>query len=55
MVENKTDAPNERLTRKQKKGGIADYFLKDDESIFFSKNKYETLNDKWRRMGNKKK
>ena len=55
IVEDKNDMPNERLTKREKKGRLAEQFLKDDESLFFSKQKYENLNDKSRRIGLKKK
>lgn len=55
IIDDKSDMPGDRLSKKQKKGRIADQFLKDDEANFFSKKKYEKLNDKQRRMGNKKK
>jgi hypothetical protein len=45
----------DRLTKKQRKGTIAQQFLEDDEASGFSKRKYESLNDKRRRMGTKKK
>ena len=44
-----------RLTKKEQKGSIAQQFLMDDQAAGFSKRKYETLNDKRRRMGDKKK
>lgn len=44
-----------RLTKKQQKKSIAQQFLMDDQAAGFSKRKYETLNDKRRRMGDKKK
>lgn len=43
-----------RLTKKEQKKSVAQQFLMDDESAGFSKRKYETLNDKRRRMGDKK-
>ena len=45
----------DRLSKKQRKGTIAEQFLADDEAQGFSKKKYETLNQKRRRMGEKKK
>ena len=45
----------DRLTKKQRKGTIAQQFLEDDQASGFSKRKYESLNDKRRRMGTKKK
>ena len=45
----------DRLTKKQRKGRIAEQFLMDDDAQGFSKKKYESLNDKKRRMGEKKK
>ena len=45
----------DRLTKKQRKGTIAQQFLEEDEAMGFSKRKYESLNDKRRRMGTKKK
>jgi hypothetical protein len=45
----------ERLTKKEAKGSIAEQFLKDDEARGFSKRKYEGINEKLRRMGDKKK
>uniref|UniRef100_A0A7S3CRG7 Fcf2 pre-rRNA processing C-terminal domain-containing protein n=1 Tax=Strombidium rassoulzadegani TaxID=1082188 RepID=A0A7S3CRG7_9SPIT len=44
----------DRLTKKQRKGTIAEQFLMDDQHNGFSKRKYESLNDKRRRMGDKK-
>ena len=44
-----------RLTKKEQKKSIAQQFLMDDQSAGFSKRKYENLNDKRRRMGDKKK
>lgn len=43
-----------RLTKKEKKGSIAEQFLRDDGAKGFSKRKYEGLNSKLRRMGEKK-
>ena len=45
----------ERLTKKEAKGSLAQQFLKDDEARGFSKRKYESVNSKLRRMGDKKK
>ena len=45
----------DRLTKKQRKGTIAQQFLMDDQTNGFSKRKYENLNEKKRRMGDKKK
>ena len=45
----------DRLTKKQRKGTIAQQFLEDDDASGFSKRKYESLNEKRRRMGAKKK
>ena len=44
-----------RLTKKEQRSGIAKQFLMDDQDKGFSKRKYEMLNDKRRRMGDKKK
>ena len=44
-----------RLTKRERKATIAQQFLEDDDAAGFSKRKYETLNDKRRRMGDKKK
>ena len=44
-----------RLKKKDQKKSIAQQFLMDDQGSGFSKRKYETLNDKRRRMGDKKK
>ena len=44
-----------RLTKKEQKKSIAQQFLMDDQANGFSKRKYESLNDKRRRMGDKKK
>ena len=46
---------SDRWTKKQRKGTIAQQFLTDDASNGFSKRKYEQLNEKKRRMGDKKK
>ena len=43
-----------RLTKKQQRKSIAQQFLMDDEAAGFSKRKYENLNDRRRRMGDKK-
>ena len=40
--------------KRAKPGSIAAQFLKDDEAQGFSKRKYEKVNDKRRRMGEKK-
>ena len=40
--------------KKVKASSIADQFLREDESTGFSKRKYERINDKRRRMGDKK-
>ena len=45
----------ERLTKKERKRSLAQQFLMDDEAQGFSKKKYENLNDRRRRMGEKKK
>ena len=42
------------MTKKEAKGGIAQQFLKDDEARGFSKRKYEGVNERLRRMGEKK-
>lgn len=55
IVTDKNDMRTERLTKKEAKGGLAQQFLKDDEARQFSKRKYEKVNDKLRRMGEKKK
>jgi uncharacterized membrane protein YcgQ (UPF0703/DUF1980 family) len=55
IVTDKNDMRTERLTKKESKGGIAQQFLRDDEAKQFSKRKYEGVNDKLRRMGEKKK
>ena len=44
-----------RLTKKERKGTLAQQFLGDDQANGFSKRKYEQLNEKKRRMGDKKK
>jgi len=44
----------DRLTKKQRKGTIAEQFLMDDQDNGFSKRKYESINEKKRRMGDKK-
>lgn len=43
-----------RLKKKDQRKGIAQQFLLDDQAQGFSKRKYENLNDKRRRMGEKK-
>lgn len=49
------DGPGrKKLTKNQSKKRIAQQFLLDDEAAGFSKRKYETINDKKRRMGLKK-
>ena len=53
VVEDRTDPEDKRLTKKQKTGSIAEQFLKEDTG--FSKKKYEGINQKLRRMGEKKK
>ena len=40
--------------KKVKASSIADQFLREDEATGFSKRKYERINDKRRRMGDKK-
>ena len=45
----------DRLTKKQRKARLAQQFLEDDDAGGFSKRKYESLNDRKRRMGEKKK
>lgn len=45
----------DRLSKKERKGTIAEQFLADDEANGFSKRKYESLNDRRRRMGDKRK
>jgi len=45
----------DRLTKKQQKKSIAQQFMLDDSSVGFSKRKYEKVNDRRRRMGEKKK
>ena len=54
VVTDKNDMRTERLTKKQAKGSLAEQFLKDDEARGFSKRKYEMLNERNRRMGDKK-
>ena len=55
VVTDKNDMRTERLTKKQAKGSLAEQFLKDDQAGGFSKRKYEMVNDRNRRMGDKKK
>lgn len=54
IVSDKNEPQNMRLTKKQKKGSIAEQFLKEDTEKNFSKRKYEKVNDRLRRMGEKK-
>jgi len=54
-VEDKNAPLNHRLTNKEKKGSLAEQFLRDDEAKAFSKRKYEKINERLRRMGDKKK
>jgi len=54
IVTDKNDMRTERMTKKEAKGGIAQQFLKDDEAKQFSKRKYEKINERLRRMGDKK-
>ena len=54
IVTDKNDLRNERMTKKEAKGSIAEQFLKDDQSKGFSKRKYEKVNERLRRMGEKK-
>ena len=44
----------DRLTKKQRKQTIAEQFLMDDMDNGFSKRKYESINQRKRRMGDKK-
>ena len=46
--------PGSLSKKRSKPGSIAKQFLNDDEAQGFSKRKYEKLNDKRRRMGDKK-
>ena len=55
VVDDPRNLDKDRLTKKQRKGTIAQQFLQDDASSGFSKRKYESLNEKKRRMGEKKK
>lgn len=54
VVTDKNDMRTERLTKKEAKGSIAQQFLRDDEDRQFSKRKFESVNEKLRRMGEKK-
>ena len=54
IVTDKNDMRTERMTKKEAKGGIAQQFLRDDEAKQFSKRKYEKVNEKMRRMGDKR-
>jgi hypothetical protein len=54
IVTDKNDMRTERLTKKEAKGSLAEQFLKDDEARGFSKRKYEKVNERTRRMGEKK-
>jgi len=54
IVEDKWDPKDASLTKKEKKGSIAQQFLRDDAKGMFSKRKYEKVNDRLRRMGTKK-
>lgn len=51
----KNEVQGHRLTKKEQKGSLAEQFLRDDEAKQFSKRKYEGINDRLRRMGDKKK
>ena len=54
IVTDKNDMRTERLTKKEAKGSLAEQFLKDDEERGFSKKKYEQVNERTRRMGEKR-
>ena len=54
IVTDKNDMRTERLTKKEAKGSLAEQFLKDDEARGFSKKKYEAVNERSRRMGEKR-
>ena len=54
IVTDKNDMRTERLTKKEAKGSLAEQFLKDDEARGFSKKKYEQVNERSRRMGEKR-
>ena len=54
VVDGPGGMPDERPKRRERKGGIAEQFLREDESRQFSKRKYEGANDRLRRMGEKK-
>ncbi|CDW73524.1 UNKNOWN [Stylonychia lemnae] len=54
VVADKNEPQNMMLTKKQQKGSIAEQFLKEDSEKMFSKKKYEKVNDRLRRMGEKK-
>ena len=45
----------DKMTKKEARRSLAKQFLMDDEAVGFSKRKYEVMNDKRRRMGEKKK
>lgn len=51
----KNDTKMNRLTKKEQTGSIAQQFLREDDQKKFSKRKYENLNVRLRRMGEKKK
>ncbi len=44
----------DRLTKKERKGRIAEQLLEEDLHSGFSKRKYEALNERKRRMGDKR-
>ena len=50
----KRDLRHERMTKKEKKGSIAEQFMRDDYEKMYSKKKFEKVNDRLRRMGTKK-
>lgn len=54
IVADKNEPQSHRLTKKEQKGSLAEQFLRDDQNKMFSKRKYEKLNEKSRRMGDKK-
>lgn len=54
VVADKNEPQNMRLTKKEQKGSIAEQFLREDNEKMFSKRKYEKVNDRLRRMGEKK-
>jgi Fcf2 pre-rRNA processing len=54
IVTDKNDMRTERLTKREAKGSLAEQFLRDDQAKGFSKRKYEQVNERNRRMGEKK-